>query len=101
MTEFDSRARPDVAHLDWPVATRISKLTVRRLVITFVPTMGRKLVRLAHLLGLSFGYPRPPQRAARPESGLLADVRNFHSVRTKNPFYVRPHPARSALHRNP
>ena len=45
--------------------------------------MGRKLVRLAHLLGLSFGYPRQPQRAARPESGLLADVRNFHSVRTK------------------
>src|SRR3984957_15370051 len=30
------KGTPDVAHLLWPVATRISKLTARRLVITFV-----------------------------------------------------------------
>src|SRR5271163_3778022 len=39
---LDNAARlkgtPDVAHLVSPVATRISKLTARRLVITFVPT---------------------------------------------------------------
>src|SRR3984885_12247190 len=32
------KGTPDVAHVVWPVATRISKLTARRLVITFVPT---------------------------------------------------------------
>ena len=46
---LDNAARlkgtPDVAHLVWPVATRISKLTARRLVITFVPTTSGKLVR--------------------------------------------------------
>src|SRR5271156_3940033 len=44
---LDNAARlkgtPDVAHLVSPVATRISKLTARRLVITFVPTPSRKL----------------------------------------------------------
>src|SRR3984957_7646211 len=33
----------DVAHPVWPVATHKGKLTARRLVITFVPTTGRKL----------------------------------------------------------
>ena len=32
------KGTPDVAHLVWPVAMRISKLTARRLVITFVST---------------------------------------------------------------
>jgi len=38
-------SRQHVARPVWPVATRTSKLTARRLVITFVPTPSRKLVR--------------------------------------------------------
>jgi hypothetical protein len=37
-SRHDSKARQNVGHLVWPVATHDSKLRGRRLVITFVPT---------------------------------------------------------------
>ena len=44
MSDVDLRNfTSDVARPVWPVATRNSNLTARRLVITFVPTTGRKL----------------------------------------------------------
>src|ERR1700722_3456386 len=58
------KGTPDIAHLVWPVATRISKLTVRRLVIAFVPTAGWKLgqdIIFQNLL--SSGFNRNGRRA--------------------------------------
>src|SRR6201995_828964 len=56
---LDNAARlkgtPDVAHLVWPVATRISKLTARRLGIPFGPTAAGKSAEVNRVHGFDHG----------------------------------------------